>query len=185
MSAILWDIETAQVAKCFTWPTEALTPTLCAILTVTFSPCGRYILGGSLNNCMILWDTNTEQACRIIQGHKGCVNSVVFSSDGRYAISGSGDSTISMWEFDWDYDFPAPADWDEGARPYLDIFLTLHTPYGPDGISRVGRPQWSEADFQDLLQELGYRGYGWLRPEGVRRKLEEMAKERGEAGTEV
>ena len=27
---------------------------------------------------------------------------------------------------------------------------------------------------QRLLRELGLRGYGWLRPEGVRRKLEEM-----------
>jgi hypothetical protein len=65
-------------------------------------------------------------------------------------------------------------DWDEGARPYLETFLTLHCPYGEDGVSRVGKPEWSEDDFQQLLTELQYRGYGWLRPEGVRKKLEEM-----------
>jgi hypothetical protein len=29
-----------------------------------------------------------------------------------------------------------------------------------------------------LLQELRYRGYGWLKPEGVRKKLEELSKEK-------
>jgi len=125
-----------------------------------------------------VWDVATVQEVCRLEGHRGAVNSVALSPDGRYALSGSEDNTICLWEFDWDYDFPAPADWDEGARPYLDIFLTLHTPYGPDGLSRVGKPQWTEEDFQKLLQELGYRGYGWLRPEGVRRELEKMAKER-------
>ena len=96
----------------------------------------------------------------------------------RFVLSASEDATVRLWELDWDYDFPDPADWDEGARPYLDIFLTLHTPYGPDGLTRRGKPQWSEGDFQNLLKDLGYRGYGWLRPEGVRKKLEELARER-------
>jgi len=174
----LWDIETAQMVRCFSWPVEAIGSTLGAMLSVAFCPDGNYVLAGSLDNNLYLWEVKTEQVCRIIKGHAGCVNSVTFSQDGRFALSGSGDGTIRLWEFDWDYDFPDPADWDEGARPYLDIFLTLHTPYGPDGLSRVGKPQWTEEDFQKLLQELGYRGYGWLRPEGVRRELEKMAKER-------
>ncbi|MGB0560661.1 MAG: protein kinase domain-containing protein [Spirulinaceae cyanobacterium] len=36
----------------------------------------------------------------------------------------------------------------------------------------VGEPEWTEADFQDLLTELGEAGYGWLDPEEVRRRLE-------------
>lgn len=71
---------------------------------------------------------------------------------------------------------------DEGARPYLHIFHALHTPYGPDGISRPGTPAWREEDFQQLLAELGYRGCGWLRPEGVRRKLEAIASQRRKQG---
>jgi WD40 repeat protein/serine/threonine protein kinase len=110
--------------------------------------------------------------------HKREIMCTSLAPDGRFFATGSVDHTICLFELLWDYDFPAPADWDEGARPYLDIFLTLHTPYGPDGLSRVGKPQWTEEDFQKLLQELGYRGYGWLRPEGVRRELEKMAKER-------
>ena len=44
-------------------------------------------------------------------------------------------------------------------------------------LARRGRPTWTEEDFQGLLRQLQYSGYGWLRPEGVRRKLEEMARD--------
>ncbi len=67
----------------------------------------------------------------------------------------------TLWTIDYTYHFPGWTDWDEGARPYLQIFLTLH-------------PDWTEADFGDLITELQNRGYGWLRPEGVRAKLNEM-----------
>ena len=39
---------------------------------------------------------------------------------------------------------------------------------------RVGKPAWNDEDFKNLLKELLHHGYGWLRPEGVRKKLEEM-----------
>jgi hypothetical protein len=48
----------------------------------------------------------------------------------------------------------------------LEIFLTL----------RNGR--WTEEDFQGLLRNLAEkRGYGWVRPQGIRKELEKMTKE--------
>jgi len=138
----------------------------------------EYALTGSDDCTLRIWNIRTGQG-QVIGEHWYGIKAVAFSQDGRCAFSAGLDGTIKVWALDWDYDFPDPADWDEGAQPYLDIFLTLHTPYGPDGLSRVGKPQWTEEDFQKLLQELGYRGYGWLRPEGVRRELEKMARERG------
>jgi len=41
----------------------------------------------------------------------------------------------------------------------------------------VRKPEWTEEDFQKLLTELQHRGYGWLRPEGVRHQLEKMTVE--------
>jgi WD40 repeat protein/serine/threonine protein kinase len=167
----LWDIAQGKEISRFVGHTGG-------VRSAAFFSDGRYVISGSTDMTIRVWDVATVQEVCRLEGHRGAVNSVALSPDGRYALSGSEDNTICLWEFDWDYDFPAPADWDEGARPYLDIFLTLHTPYAPDGLRRVGKPQWTEEDFQKLLQELGYRGYGWLRPEGVRRELEKMAKER-------
>lgn len=54
--------------------------------------------------------------------------------------------------------------------------------YGPfagrsihEALVRDGVPSWTEADFADLLRQLQYAGYGWLRPDGVRAQLEAMA----------
>jgi hypothetical protein len=105
------------------------------------------------------------------------VTSVALSADGRWALSGSWDKTLWLWELDWDCVFPDPADWDEAARPYLGCFLTAHCRVGQDGLSRVGKPAWTEEDFRSLLTDLQYRGYGWLRPEGVRQQLEKMTTE--------
>jgi WD40 repeat protein len=114
---------------------------------------------------------------RAFEGHTDGVRSVSISSDDRWALSGSDDGMLRLWELVWNYEFPDPIDWNEGARPYLEIFLTLHCPYGDDGISRVGKPSWNDEDFKKLFKELQFRSYGWLRPEGVLRELERMTKE--------
>ena len=139
------------------------------------------------------WKLGTGRCIRVFQGYIG---SVYISPDGRYAISGSGDSTrygsenkaLCLWELDWEYEFPEPVDWNKGARPYLETFLTIHAPYAGSlpadrkpteeeirlALTRRGRPNWTEENFQGLIRQLQYAGYGWLRPEGVRKELEKM-----------
>jgi hypothetical protein len=114
---------------------------------------------------------------------------VCWSADGRFALSGSSGNTIKLWNLDWELEERLPADWDEGARPYLENFLVLHTPYAAAlptdrepteeettlALTRSGIPTWTEEDFQNLLYTLGCAGYGWLRPEGIKQQLEAMA----------
>jgi hypothetical protein len=56
------------------------------------------------------------------------------------------------------------------------VFLNLHQSYDPDGGVSLGTSAWTDADFEDLLDSLGYAVYGWLRLEGVRKQLEKMVK---------
>ncbi|MGB9881949.1 MAG: WD40 repeat domain-containing protein [Methanomassiliicoccales archaeon] len=169
-AACIWDVNKKQNIARFEHSSN--------VRSIALTPDNRFLIAGCNDGHIYIWDVAVKKEKTILEGHADAVVSLSISPEGRYLVSCSDDRTIRVWALDWDYDFPDPADWDEGARPYLDIFLTLHTPYGPDGLSRVGAPQWTEEDFQKLLTELGYRGYGWLRPEGVRRELEKMARER-------
>jgi hypothetical protein len=157
---------------------------------VSFSADGRFALSGSLDQTLRLWELDTGRCLRVFEGHTSSVTSVSFSADGRFALSGSMDRAPRLWELEWELEAHDLVDWNEGALPVLETFLTLHTPptatLPPDHnpseqeaqrfLTRCGMPTWSEQDFQELIRQLQYAGYGWLRPEGVRRKLEEKTQ---------
>ena len=52
------------------------------------------------------------------------IEPVSFSLDGRFLFAVNG-KNLQAWELLWEYTFPPPQDWEETARPYLEIFLTL------------------------------------------------------------
>jgi WD40 repeat protein/serine/threonine protein kinase len=175
----LWSVVTGENIVTFEGHTEPVT-------SVCFSPDGQFALSGSYDKTMRLWDIETGQCLHIFEGHKDKIYSVSFSPDGRFAFSG-----LRLWEADWELEFPNPVDWDEGTRHYLRNFLTLQVLYAgelPDdreptkeeitlALTRRGKPRWTEDDFQTLISDLQLRGYGWLRPEGVRKELIKMTRE--------
>jgi len=179
----LWDVATCQCLRAFEGHSQTVS-------SVSLSRDGRWALSGSHDCTLRLWDTQEGCCLRTFEGHTDKIRSVHLSADGRWAISGSEDKTIRLWELDWDYRAVEPIDWDEGARPHLESFLTLHTPYAAQlptdrapseeeitlALTRCGCPSWTQGDFQCLLETLANAGYGWLRPEGVRHELEKMAR---------
>jgi serine/threonine protein kinase len=180
----LWELATGKCVRTFEGHASMVT-------YVAFSPGGRWALSGSDDKSLRLWELATGNCLRTFEGHTDIVLSVSISPDGCWALSASGDKTLRQWELDWECDFPSVADWDVGARPYLEFFLTLHTPYAAElpqdrapseeeirlALTRRGKPFWNEEEFDALIRRLQYAGYGWLRPEGVRKELDEMAKE--------
>ncbi|KAG8707345.1 hypothetical protein FRC08_000568 [Ceratobasidium sp. 394] len=70
-----------------------------AILTLAYSPDGEYILSGSVDNTIRIWDARTGQSVgQPLQGHTDYVNTVAYSPDGAYILSGSDDNTIRIWD---------------------------------------------------------------------------------------
>ena len=163
----LWEVASGKCLRIFEGHSNYVN-------SVSWSPDGRYALSGSIDNTLRLWEVNSGKNLRIFEGHTSTVTSVSWSPDGRFALSGSFDNTLRLWELDWEFELNQPADWNGGARHFVTTFLTLHTPYS-DGLVRHGKPTWTEDDFRSLLDKLGCAGYGWLRPEGVRRELNNMA----------
>jgi serine/threonine protein kinase len=176
----LWSIETGECIRTFAEHTNRVN-------SVCLSADGRFALSGSDDKTLKLWSIETGECIRTFAEHTNRVTSVCLSADGRFALSDSYDKTLKLWLLDWDLELKQPADWDEGARPYLDIFIQQQTPYAATlptdrepteeeitlALTRSGTTTWTEIDFQKLLYTLGCAGYGWLRPEGVRKQLEQ------------
>ncbi|MFC1603658.1 protein kinase [Planctomycetota bacterium] len=179
----MWDLTTGNCLRTLRDHKDNVT-------SVALSIDDRYALSGSCDNTVKLWKMSTG-ACRwTFEGHSDSVTSVALNKDGRFALSGSKDKTLKLWMLDWELDNKEPADWDEEARPYLNVFLMQQIPFAgvfpvdrkpiddednQTSIHRV-RPIWNEIDFERLLEILAFAGLGWLRPEGVHRELEKMAR---------
>ena len=132
------------------------------------------LIGGRDNNLHFI-DLTTGKCIRLFRGHSSWITAVDLSDNHRWAISGSEDGILRLWELDWNYEFPEFADWNEDASPYSESFLVTKCKYSSENrLGRIGKPDWNDIDFEVLINNLQYCGYGWLRPEGVRKKLEEM-----------
>ena len=70
-----------------------------SVFSVAFSLDGRYIVSGSTDQTIQVWDAQKGTPVgNPLQGHTDSVTSVAFSSDGRHIVSGSDDQTIRVWD---------------------------------------------------------------------------------------
>ncbi|MEI6329926.1 MAG: caspase family protein [Pseudanabaena sp. ELA645] len=67
------------------------------VWAIAISPDGKYIVSGSDDQTLRLWDWQGNQI-GIFQGHEQAVRAVAFSPDGKQIISGSTDQTLRLWD---------------------------------------------------------------------------------------
>ncbi len=69
-----------------------------AVLSLDFSPDGRFIVSGSTDNMAIVWDVEKRQEVHRLRGHEGDINRAVFTIDGARIVTGSDDRTLALWD---------------------------------------------------------------------------------------
>ncbi len=57
----------------------------------------HYVVSGSYDRSVRLWDISTSQQIAKFMGHEGSVLSVAFGGDGKWIISGGVDGTVRLW----------------------------------------------------------------------------------------
>jgi WD40 repeat protein len=67
------------------------------VTSVAFSPDGQYIVSGSRDGTVRLWNQQGQPISEL-RGHENDVTSVAFSPDGQYIVSGSRDRTVRLWD---------------------------------------------------------------------------------------
>lgn len=58
----------------------------------------RYLITGSEDRTLKIWDIDSDSCVATLKGHDSAVNSVETINDGKYIISGSEDGVINIWE---------------------------------------------------------------------------------------
>ena len=69
-----------------------------AVLSLVFSHDGRYLLSGSIDTSVRLWEVSSGELVRRFDGHTSGVMSASISSDDRYAVTGAQDGSLIVWD---------------------------------------------------------------------------------------
>jgi len=67
------------------------------VTAVAVSPDGRFVVSGSKDRTLKVWDLEQRTEIHTLSGHKDSVRTLAITSDSSYVISGSDDSTIKVW----------------------------------------------------------------------------------------
>ena len=68
-----------------------------SVTSVAVSSNGNIIASGSGDETINIWNGNTGELLRTLEGHGGGINSLAISADGYTIVSGSDDKTIKIW----------------------------------------------------------------------------------------
>ena len=158
----LFDLHTRRVVR-------TLAEGLTAPGAIAFTPDARWALVGEESGRVGLWDLRGRRLVRALDPHAAGVVGVGVDRSGRQVLSGAADGGLRLSYLDWQPRVRPFAEWDEAARPHLEMFLSRHR----RGLDGAGEAVWREEEVRELLVDLGHRGLGWLRPDGVRARLEE------------
>ena len=64
------------------------------------TPDGRRAVSASVDRTLRLWDLESGQTIRTLEGHTDSVSAVAVTPDGRRAVSASDDRTLRLWDLE-------------------------------------------------------------------------------------
>lgn len=160
---IIWDIAQNHPKKVITLSTETV-----------FSPASSSI-DGWIKSCALSPDQQFLLVCgkhivSLVDLQRGIATDQPYDKTLEGCRFTADRNTILLEEsgfkkqfgiVNWKYEFPGWADWDERAMPILNEFLNKN-------------PNPSEEDIDDLMLLLQNKDLGWLRRDGIKKKIQNI-----------
>ena len=102
--AIVHEAPTAQslnwrCVQTFTGHSDGGLDWYAGVTSIAFSPTGEWIVSGSEDHTIKVWDLSSGKEIRTLAGHSAFVRSVALSSDGELLAS-AGDDIIKLWDLE-------------------------------------------------------------------------------------
>ena len=66
-------------------------------MSLAYSLDGKILATGSQDSCIRLWNIESGERVKTLEGHRAPIWSLMYSPDGKTLVSGSADSTIRVW----------------------------------------------------------------------------------------
>ena len=70
------------------------------VKSIAISPDGQWVVSGSDDHAVRIWDLRNAALQCSLSGHKHSVWSVDFCPTGNYLASGSGDGRVALWRYE-------------------------------------------------------------------------------------
>jgi hypothetical protein len=128
------------------------------VISASFSPKGRHILVGFIYERVCLYDIFSGTLLIKMYTY-GKLTNVDFNDDGVHVLVVT-DESLMVYRLCYHYNFPGWKDWDDGALAYIRYFMSFN--------------DLDESSLKRLTIQLQNRGYGYLRIEGVKKKIKEL-----------
>ncbi|KKP02371.1 hypothetical protein THAR02_05523 [Trichoderma harzianum] len=106
----IWDTTTGHYQQIMHHPNRTITPLRPGmppqamvdrgniICSIVFTHDSGLVISGSSNSSIAVWNRETGDCQRILQGHTNYVQTLALSHDSKLLVSGSSDETIKIWE---------------------------------------------------------------------------------------
>gem|GEM_PF-870682 len=144
---------------------------LAAVHAIVMSPDDRWVLSGSKDKTIRIWDIERAESVQTLKLHTGTVSGLAVDYSAMRLVSVGEDMTVRGWNIDWGYAFPGWHDDSPQLERYVHTLMNVHSPKANlsairSGIIPTEMPP-DERLFRAVRAELEFRGFGWIKPEAV------------------